>query len=366
MCESIILLKIFRIVDSLLNLAKVLIPIIIIVSTIMEFSKVSMSGTPEDLQKVSSKIPVRFLAALIIFLLPSTVMWIVGILDPTIDKNSVVCLLDVDDEMIENVYEINADNAVLNAETNLTSADYDTAKNLVDHVTNQSKKAALDARLKLVDSVLSQKSEEAKKKRIESIKKNKKTATTAANLGGVDSPLNLPYYGQCSDAYRRISVPGKGTYNTCGCGCGYTSLAMIVDGLTGSKLTPSGTVSRLWPGSGACAISDSALTSSTTRSMGVVPTTIFGRGSGLSADAKKQKIVEALQGGSAVELLIPGHYIALGGISNGKIAVLDPGSSANNGNYTIDELYNKYYNHKNRCSSQGKCGFMMAIGYKKG
>jgi len=87
---------------------------------------------------------------------------------------------------------------------------------------------------------------------------------------------------------------------------------------------------------------------------------LFPRGSSLSLKEKKSKIVAALKSGRPVELLVPGHFVALVGINGDKVKLNDPGKRSNVGEYTIDEL-NSLFGSQRSCSD---C-FVYAIAYSR-
>jgi methionyl-tRNA formyltransferase len=91
---------------------------------------------------------------------------------------------------------------------------------------------------------------------------------------------------------------------------------------------------------------------------------LFSRGSGLPKNEKISKIRTALNSGKVVIVLVPGHYVVFTGTGN-RVELLDPGNSSNNGTYTLEQLWEKFKNHKNLCTTAGKCDFMLAVAYSK-
>ena len=187
---------------------------------------------------------------------------------------------------------------------------------------------------------------------------------------------NYPYYNQCDGTWANKIICDSGDYGTgycsssnsiCSSGCGYTSFSMIASGLNGdSNIKPDSVVSVLSnysynPYGGA--ITDAALINTEALShYNMNAEVLFPRDSSLSLSKKKEKIVSALKAGKPVELLVPGHYVALVGINGDKIKLNDPGKSTNVGEYTIDELNNLFASQRN-CTG-GDC-FVYAIAYSK-
>ena len=372
MCEDVLLLTVFNIIDKIILIGKIILPIIIIVTSMLDFFKVVTSGSPDSITKGLTAVFYKFIAAALIFFLPSIVNMIMG-LNGSYDNSNIACLLNVNDKMISDAKIKRATEAVEEFEISLVSSEYMIANRYVSYVTDESSKASLEERLatakKAMNSLSEEKRNAAKETALKAAaEKAAKSATVVgASTGGVDNEFNLPYYNQCEEAYASIST-SAGNYNTCKCGCGYVALSMIVDGLTGTKGGPPGVIKTAYPkfvSTSSCAMPDAALSSSSVSSFGLTSTLLFQRQNKQSDEEfqnRKKKIVEALGQGYAIELLAPGHFITLAGIKDGKITVLDPGHRDRNGKYTIDELEKKYYS---RSDYRDQTGFVMAYGFKK-
>lgn len=171
--------------------------------------------------------------------------------------------------------------------------------------------------------------EAARKKNEEESKKQQ--ANGSIPPGGskeVANALGLPYYKQCDERWGNIQYDIKGGPNNtpatlCSSSCGYTSLSMVVAGLTkDSNINPYTIVKYLreiedgeLTKRGYGAASTSELTSSKLSKYGI---------KGTSIDRSSTSITNALKAGKPVVILIPGHYMTLSISSNGKIVLLDP------------------------------------------
>lgn len=195
---------------------------------------------------------------------------------------------------------------------------------------------------------------------------------------------DFPEYNQCDSKWGSIKICDQADFdgngiciagdNICDSGCGYTAFTMIASGITGKKdLTPDKTVPYLAKFSEnefGGAITDSALINpEMLKKYNMKAEVIFARSSTLTTAEKKKKIVEALKKGNPVELLVPGHFIALVKMDGNKIKLNDSGKVSNNGYYTIDELYDLMYKQRNNrkgdtCDSLGSC-FVYAVAYSK-
>ena len=355
-CNDPQFLEIMVIVKRIINIIKVFAPIVLIIMMMVDIIKSVTAGNAEGISKSMRQIPNRLLAAAMIFLVPTILEFTLNFVDDSFEYAA--CITNADYEIIQVLYTNNADNYVIKVEQSLNEGDLASARYAVNLLTDESLKISYNARL---DKVA---------KKIESSKPTPSVNTGYNNSSGnVDSNKTFPYYNQCDSRWKKISLNNGSTYNTCNCGCGYASLAMIISGLNNAvAITPKTVVPYVITFSyGNCAISDAALYNSEKlkSKYGVTPTVLFYRNDSLSDSQKKQKIVEALKAKKPVIVLVPAHYVVLTKINGDQITVLDPGNSSNNGTYTIDSLFKKYYNHKNRCTEQGLCGIRFAISYSK-
>ena len=369
MCENVLLLVIFNIVDKIILVAKIALPIIIMVMGVIDFLKSVTDGNPETIKKELMALLYRFLASVAIFFLPTIVNSAMNLVNSYDKENNASCLLNVDGKTISEAKIKRAEKAVKALEEDLSYSNYSVASRYVNKVDDESSKLSLQGRLAVCKDALDK---IKKEKDAGTLSKAKAYAAAAAeakvntgvSTGGIDNVFNLPYYNQGEEAYNPVST-SVGDYKTSRCGCGYVSLAMIADGLTGSSGGPVAIIQDLYPkfkSSSACAMPDAVLDNSNVSNFGLTSTQLFPReNTQLASELKerKEKIVEALRNGYAVEVLVPGHYIVLAGIENGEITVLDPGDRYKNGKYTIDKINETYG------SRDDQTGFVLAYGFKK-
>lgn len=377
MCNSITLVKIFYYVGIIIKILKIIIPLAIIVFGSIDLAKAVLSGDDKALIDKAWTFAKRLIAGITIFFIPTIINVFLGYSNESYDKESFACLLNVTKENILNVEISLAEEKVSKAESTNSEDDYNIAMSYIKLVEDENTRNLMKKRMQSVSEII-----KANNKINKSTSTNKKSTITRTvnntnnaktNTSGIKS--SIKYYSQCGNN-SKINVNGK-TYNNCNCGCGFTSMAMVIDTLNNSSYGPSGILNNFNPSNYAssyCAVNDSTFTSSKFKSdYNIIPTLLFERNRKASEEEtenRKSKIVNALNNGNIVILLVPGHYITLGGIENGKIITYDPANSGNNGKYTIDELYNKYKDHKRRCSLGAEdgtiaCGFVMAISYRK-
>lgn len=369
MCGEPAILKIFYIVNILLTIIKVAVPLIIIVLTTFEIGSQAISNNPEGMKDKVRILANRLILAVLIFYVPTIINVTFGLVSTDYNENNYNCLLNVTKEDIARTEIVNAEEAVTEAELNIDDKSYGKALALVNEIDDESKKQILESRLNVVKTKIQNNQKENSLKTFETLVKQKTSKLT--NTSGITSPLNIKYYNQCDIKYRAVKYGNK-SYDMCNCGCGYTVIAMIVDTLTNSNKTPIGIVNDLPPLYNTvsnCAMSDATFTSPELKNKyGIESNVVFLRNNKASETEtanRKQKIKDTLAKGEPIILLVPGHYIVLGGIEGEQISVYDPASSASNGKMTVDELYEKYKNRKNRCTTQGKCGFVYAVSYRK-
>ena len=194
------------------------------------------------------------------------------------------------------------------------------------------------------------KEEEIKKKEEESKKEQTISPIPPGGSKEISNALGLPYYNQCDPRWEKIQYDiGGGKNGTpatlCSSACGYTSLSMVVAGLTkNSDITPYTMVKLLRGikdgqltrrGYGAASIDE--LTSSKLSQYGIKGTSI-----------SSSKIMSSLKAGKPVVMLIEGHYMALSISSSGKIVLLDPYTRWSNkrkgpGEFnSVDEILSTY------------------------
>lgn len=203
------------------------------------------------------------------------------------------------------------------------------------------------------------------------------TTTKKTNYSGV-----FPYYNQCDTKWSNHKICDNADYSNgvcvaketiCTSGCGYTSFSMIASGFNNDSLIKPDNVvdfvSKYSSNKNGGAITNEALVNENVlQKYNLTSEILFNDNiKQIKIKDKKEKIVNALESGKAVELLVPGHFVALVNINNGKIQLNDPGRSSNVGTYTIDELLNLFKKQRsNKCSGCSDTQyFQYAVAYSK-
>lgn len=288
------------VVRIVINFIKLFVPIILILMGSIDFFK-AVIGDDNELSKAARRFATRCFTGVWVFFL----VFLVQLLLKLIGFNS--------DGIMECVTCFTSDGSYCST--------YE--------VEDEDYSAEVDAAQKAREE-LEAKREEARKKNEEEAKKQQQQVNNSIPSGGsknVDNALGLPYYNQCDSRWKDIQYDIGGGSNggpatLCSSSCGYTSLSMVVAGLTKDSSINPYTMVKFLRGindgeltqRGYGAASTSELTSSTL-------TTKYGiKGTSINAS----NIESSLRAGKPVVILIPGHYMALSISSSGKIVLLDP------------------------------------------
>lgn len=372
MCTNSGILILFKIINTLILVAKIALPLIIIIKTIIDIGREAIGSS--DYKNAFNKFLYRLIAAILVFFVPTIVNTLISTVGDKYDYNSVACLLNVTDEDIQNAYIVEAEASMDDAKKDYASYKYDDAKFFIDRINDTSKRKVLLAKLDYIKETYAPKKQtnpDYVRTITTTTKKVNNNSSYSYTYGGSYSAYmpdqDFKYYKQCGSPYGTING-----YDTCNCGCGFVSLAMVVDNLNNTTITPIGVVSAFPPStyaSGNCAINDSTLVDGRINTnYGISVKSLFGPKYTTEPNEvarRNELIVSSLRSGSIIILHVPGHYIVLGGINGNEISVYDPANSVKTRKYTVEDLYNNYKNHKNRCERQGKCGFYEALEYRK-
>ena len=368
-CDAGEILETFSIVNTIVLIIKIVVPITLLVSGMITLLKAIKDKDENLLSMAKKSLITKCIAAIFIFFVPTFVNFLVKA-GSTEENNYIDCLNNATPENISKAYLTEAETLLARADENKDLDDYYAARVAASKIKDKELRKKYMEKLDAMYEIIKKEMEEAEKNTNPGGGNNGGGNNGGGNNGGGNNTgSSFPYYAQCDSKWGNKSYNGT---NLCHAGCGYTSLAMVLSGLKNdSSITPYTVHEYVYgqgisvnPGGGA--ITDAALVSPKVASKyGVTIQTLFGRNYNEdSATHQKEAslITNALDQGKLVVLLIPGHYIALGG--NGtNVVVHDPANSSNNGTYTIEQVYNKFKNYSNRCSSGGTCGFIYAVAY---
>lgn len=337
-CNDLAVLRTMRFIKNGLEVIKYMIPVILTIICMIDFVKALIAG--ED-KPITSKIVKRFVSAIIIFFVIPVINLFFGLLGEA-DVTASDCWNNA-----------NAGNiaALAAAEEAKKEADRADAKNR--QVTYYS---AMTQKIETAQVAASQRKLE---------NPNPESGSSGSSGSNVSSTVNDYIYYNQGD-YRHVPFCGGGK-TVQSSGCGAASFAMIASNLVDPSYNPQ--VIANWMcsnGHSGGGLSHSFLVSEKILSQfGLNAESVIGDVGLLYAESSKQKVLQALNEGKMIILHIPGHYVVVASAGNNQVVWLNPGHRADNGVYTIDELYEKTKNYKGRCNSGGNCGWHGAAAYTK-
>ena len=83
---------VWTLVGKLLNIFRVVIPILVIIFGMIDLGKAVVGSKDDDIKKAAKQLLMRFIAGLIIFLIPELVKAAFGLLGNTIDPDYKTCV----------------------------------------------------------------------------------------------------------------------------------------------------------------------------------------------------------------------------------------------------------------------------------
>lgn len=151
-CDNPDVLQVMRIVNIVITIIKIAVPILLIIFIMIEL--ISAITDEEKLKKVTTGAVKKFIAAVLIFLIPTLVQAIVVV---TLGNENAAdgyknCLKNLTLEQINQIYEQNAIDAITKAESTLDYNDYSNAVILVHKIKDTEKKSDYLRRLDTLKS----------------------------------------------------------------------------------------------------------------------------------------------------------------------------------------------------------------------
>lgn len=295
-------------IRALINIIKIGVPILMILMGSIDFGK-AVIGDEKELSRATKKFTTRCLGGVGVYF----IVFLVQLLLKLVGSSS--------DGMIECITCFTSDGSYCYS--------YEVENEDYSEEAAQAKKEREELEAKR-EEVRKKNEEETKKQEQQQQQQQEQEISGSIPSGGsrsVENAIGLPYYNQCDPRWKNIQYDIGGGSNggpatLCSSSCGYTSLSMVVAGLTkDSSINPytivkflrninDGELTRRGYG----AASTSELTSSTL-------ITKYGiKGTNISAS----NIESSLRAGKPVVILIPGHYMTLSISESGKIVLLDP------------------------------------------
>lgn len=152
-CSNPDLLSVMLIVNKLIKLLFIVGPVLVIVISSIDLIKAVIASNQEMIAKQKQVIPKRFLAAIIVFFVPTVLDLTMNLVDNSFEYNS--CFTNATEENVKAAYINRADNLVATAETSLNRIDYNDASlavsKLEEGTTKDNYKTRLEAVLKTIE-----------------------------------------------------------------------------------------------------------------------------------------------------------------------------------------------------------------------
>lgn len=186
-CSNADLLSVMIIVRRCLDILQIAAPIALIIATMISLLKAVISNDQSGIAKNKSAIPKKFLAVIIIFLVPTILEMVMRVAAPSFEYAS--CFDNATTEYVQQAYVSNAYVAVSKAEESKKPLDYDEAKLLVNKIKDETQKKELNDRLDVVkkeyEEEKKRKEEERRKEQINSHNNGSHNSTGEYTSGAV-------------------------------------------------------------------------------------------------------------------------------------------------------------------------------------
>ncbi len=171
-CDNGDVLSVFKIINIVITIIKIVVPIILILSLMIDYTKAIADNNSDALAKINRTAVSKVVAAILVFYIPTFVTLIANI--SSYDKDNYLnCLTNATDEKIKMAYESVAQKYLDIAREELTDGSYLTAQSLINKLKDEESKERLSKELEEVKKAL----DEKKRKEEEERKSHQKSET---------------------------------------------------------------------------------------------------------------------------------------------------------------------------------------------
>lgn len=161
-CDNGDVLSVIRIINIAILIIKIAVPIILILSLLINYLKAVYNSDDEALAKANKQAVNKAIAAILIFFIPTFVNVLVRI--STSNNGYAYCMTNATEEKIAEAYINQAQESVDYSKKNPTRGNYSSAKLTVSKLKDKSEKERLTAELDAILKEIEAKEEEEKKK----------------------------------------------------------------------------------------------------------------------------------------------------------------------------------------------------------
>ena len=156
-CDTPNVMEVFNIIDLIIKIIKIAVPIILIISLMIDYMRAVSNG---EVDKVTKAMVNKFVAAILIFLVPTFVSIIFGLFDDNSPYK--YCLTPASREEIRQAYSARANSLIQKAEETKDVGDYNAAVTYLSNVKDKEDKEEYNKRLKEVKKKIDEASITAK------------------------------------------------------------------------------------------------------------------------------------------------------------------------------------------------------------
>jgi hypothetical protein len=359
-CNDPKILELALMSKTAISLLQFIAPLGVIIFAGLDILKAVTAKDQDGIRKQINHIPKRLIAMVILFFVPTFVDLTMTVVDSTFEYTS--CFTAASKDNIESLYTEMANERLAQVKAYIGTEDWrsneayallDKAEIAILNIKTETTRVELENKADSTRATIKQKEDKEKQDAI--IKTELEldldaynppdNSSNPTNPGG-NSPGSgtVPYYNQCDSRW------GSQTFYTgsyCRQSCGATSLAMVVSGIgNNSNAIPTVIGDKMKSmGLPATFVSHDAFTNSSFLSyFGIKGTRING--------SDKKTVLNAfrtqLNAGHPIIVNLPGHYVVVDHIKDGKFHMWDPGTQSYNGYYDDAGMWELIINYKNR------------------
>ena len=162
-CSEPSIMEVMRIIVLFINIIKVVVPIILIISLMIKFAGAVTKNDQDLLNKAAKTAVPNAIAAVLIFLVPTFVDIVVRLTFPNSSYSE--CISGISKETVSAAYNKKMDELIKVATKSLTNADYSNAYSYLSNIKDKDKKAQYKETLDELNERLDQKNKNSSKKK---------------------------------------------------------------------------------------------------------------------------------------------------------------------------------------------------------
>ena len=154
-CSEPSIMEVMRIVMLLINIIKVVVPIILIISLMIKFAGAVTKNDQDLLNKAAKEAIPSAIAAVLIFLVPTFVDIVVRLTFPNSEYTE--CISNISVEKVAEAYVKKMDKIIEDAYESESNADYANAKMYLQNIKDKTKRAEYEVKLKELEEIINKK-----------------------------------------------------------------------------------------------------------------------------------------------------------------------------------------------------------------